>query len=85
MGIADGISFVRNNMKCLESRQHVSGCLGQKGYKKNDPESDIIGALDRWVEQGIAPATGFVGRGFSRDIKTPRKAGLQPLKACLVL
>lgn len=32
------------------------GGLGQKGYKRNDPDSDIIGALDRWVESGIAPS-----------------------------
>ena len=32
------------------------GGTRHKGVKKNDPENDIVGALDRWVEQGIAPA-----------------------------
>ena len=40
--------------------------LGQKGYKKNDPESDIIGALDRWVDQGIAPAK-LIATKFKND------------------
>jgi hypothetical protein len=32
------------------------GGLGQKGYKRNDPDNDIIGALDQWVEKGMAPS-----------------------------
>jgi feruloyl esterase len=35
---------------------NVFGGLGQRGYKLNDPEGDIIGALDQWVEKGIAPS-----------------------------
>jgi hypothetical protein len=35
---------------------NVFGGLGQKGYKKNDPAADIIGALDQWVENGVAPS-----------------------------
>jgi Tannase and feruloyl esterase len=31
------------------------GGIRQEGYKKNDPENDIMGALDRWVEKGVAP------------------------------
>ncbi len=32
------------------------GGLGQKGYKRNDPDNDIVGALDQWVEKGMAPS-----------------------------
>jgi feruloyl esterase len=35
---------------------NVFGGLGQRGYKLNDPEGDIIAALDQWVEKGIAPS-----------------------------
>jgi feruloyl esterase len=48
------------------------GGLGQKGYKKNDPESDVIGALDRWVDQGIAP-TKLIATKFKDD--DPRQGG----------
>jgi len=55
------------------------GGLGQKGYKKNDPESDIIGALDRWVEQGIAP-TKLIATKFKDD--DPRQGVARTRPVC---
>jgi hypothetical protein len=45
---------------------NVFGGLGQKGYKRNDPDSDIIGALDQWVEKGVAPSKLLVTK-FKED------------------
>jgi hypothetical protein len=42
------------------------GGTNQKGYKKNDPEDDIMGAIDRWVEKGIAP-TKLIATKFKND------------------
>ena len=45
---------------------NMFGGIRHKGYKKNDPERDMIGALDRWVEQGIAPAK-IIATKFKND------------------
>jgi Tannase and feruloyl esterase len=55
------------------------GGLGQKGYKKNDPENDIIGALDRWVDQGIAP-TKLIATKFKGD--DPRQGVARTRPVC---
>ena len=55
------------------------GGLGQKGYKKNDPENDIIGALDRWVDQGIAP-TKLIATKFKDD--DPRQGVARTRPVC---
>jgi Tannase and feruloyl esterase len=55
------------------------GGLGQKGYKKNDPENDIIGALDRWVDQAIAP-TKLIATKFKGD--DPRQGVARTRPVC---
>lgn len=58
---------------------NVFGGLGQIGYKRNDPESDVIGALDRWVDQGIAPAK-LITIKFKND--DPRQGVARTRPAC---
>jgi hypothetical protein len=55
------------------------GGLGQKGYKKNDPENDVIGALDRWVDQGVAPAK-LIATKFKED--DPRQGVARTRPVC---
>jgi hypothetical protein len=55
------------------------GGLGQSGYKKNDPENDIIGALDRWVELDIAP-TKLIATKFRDD--DPRQGVARTRPVC---
>jgi Tannase and feruloyl esterase len=57
----------------------VFGGLGQAGYKKNDREGDIIGALDRWVDQGIAPAK-LITTKFKND--DPRQGVARTRPVC---
>jgi len=58
---------------------NVFGGLGQKGYKKNDPDSDIIGALDQWVEKGVAPSKLLVTK-FKED--DPRQGVARTRPVC---
>lgn len=61
------------------------GGLGQKSYKKNDPENDIVAALDQWVEKGVAPAkllvTKFKGDNPQQGVARTRPACPYPQMA----
>jgi hypothetical protein len=54
------------------------GGPGQKGYKKNDSERDIVGALDRWVELGIAPVK-IIATKFKNDDPSQGVARTRPV------
>jgi Tannase and feruloyl esterase len=58
---------------------NVFGGLGQRGYKKNDPASDIIGALDQWVEKGVAPSK-LLTTKFKGD--DPRQGAVRTRPVC---
>jgi feruloyl esterase len=58
MGAKDAGTFVRLFM--VPGMQHCSGgsgpnSFGQGGVAQGDPQRDIAAALERWVENGIAP------------------------------
>src|SRR3990172_2979371 len=55
------------------------GGTRHKGVKRNDPENDIVGALDRWVEQGIAPAK-LLATKFKND--DPRQGVARTRPVC---
>ena len=55
------------------------GGPAQKGYKRNDPENDIMGAIDRWVEQGIAPSR-LIATKFRND--DPRQGVVRTRPLC---
>ena len=57
---------------------NIFGGLGQKGYKKNDPETDVVGALDRWVELGIAPSK-IIATKFKNDDPKQGIARMRPV------
>jgi hypothetical protein len=54
------------------------GGPSHKGYRRNDPENDIMGAIDRWVEQGIAPAK-LIATKFKNDDPRQGVARTRPL------
>jgi feruloyl esterase len=63
---------------------HCGGGLGPNSFgngpavAKDDPERDLLTALDRWVEKGIAPDH-FIGTG--KSITDPGKPLTRPLCA----
>jgi hypothetical protein len=72
MGQSNAAEFVRLYM--VPGMQHCEGgpgpdMFGQMGVAQGDPQHDLGAALERWVEQGLAP---------DQIIATKYKAGSDP-------
>ncbi len=64
------------------TRRHCAGGIGPNSFGNagnqfvGDPERDLLTALDRWVEQGVAPER-FIGTG--RATGNPETTLTRPL------
>ncbi len=79
MGAKDSGTFVRLYM--VPGMQHCGGgpgpsVFGQGGVPQGDPEHDMAKALERWVEDGVAPeqiiATKYKGANPSTGVARTR-------------
>jgi feruloyl esterase len=82
MGAKEAASFVRLYM--VPGMQHCSGgpgpnVFGQSTVAEGDPQHDMSAALERWVEQGTAPAE-IVATKFKGD--TPASGVLRTRPLC---
>jgi feruloyl esterase len=85
MGARNPGEFIRLYM--VQGMQHCTGgagtdYFGQNSVPRNDAEHDIDAAVERWVEQGIAPGRIVASKLKNRANPADGVSRMRPLCAC---